>query len=251
MLYRLCLLVLLLSFHPPLTAKTVFIPASAGETDCVVLLHGLARSAASMKRLQRALSAHGYAVLNVDYPSTDYTVETLVERYLRSEVEKLIGQSTCSSIHFVTHSMGGILVRYYLKYFKFAKLGRVVMISPPNQGSELVDKLGDFFPFRWLNGPAGAQLGTGENSLPKRLGPVDYDVAVIAGNGSLNPFYSYLIPGDDDGKVAVSRAEVEGMRAFKVVPKSHTFIVRNHTVINLVLSYLKSGTFLGAGSCKD
>ena len=207
-----------------------------------MLLHGLARSAGTMKQLQNAISEEKFAVLNIDYPSTQYPIEKLVDQYLKPEIEQQCPQQS-RAIHFVTHSMGGILVRYYLHRYQLPKLHRVVMISPPNRGSELVDRLGNLFIFKWLNGPAGAQLGTSEDSLPNQLGPVNFDLAVIAGNRSFNPFYSYLIPGDDDGKVAVERTQIEGMRAFTVVPKTHTFIVRNNTVIQLVIGYLKEGYF--------
>lgn len=226
----------------PASAATVFVAGPTAEAECVVLLHGLARSARSMTRIQRTLNAGHYAVLNIDYPSTRFPVETLVSEYVKPAVETQCPRRS-KAVHFVTHSMGGILARYYLKQHKPAKLGRVVMISPPNKGSELVDALGDFFLFTWLNGPAGKQLGTSGDSLPNRLGPVDFDLAVITGNRSYNPFYSYLIPGADDGKVAVDRARIEGMQEFRIVPKAHTFIVQNPTVIRLVTNYLKNGRF--------
>ncbi|MBN1378224.1 MAG: alpha/beta fold hydrolase [Gammaproteobacteria bacterium] len=237
-------ILILFSCISPVSAETVFIAGSTAEAECVVLLHGLARSAGSMKRLQRALSNEHFAVLNIDYPSTRFPIETLVDQYIKPVVEKECPPQS-HAIHFVTHSMGGILVRYYLSHYQLPKLDRVVMISPPNQGSELVDTLGDFFIFKWLNGSAGAQLGTSKDSLPNQLGPVDFDLAVITGNRSFNPFYSYLISGDDDGKVAVERTQIDGMRAFKMVPRTHTFIVRNNTVIRLVIDYLKEGNFNG------
>ena len=196
-----------------------------------------------MKRMQRQLMKEGFVVENIDYPSTRHKIEVLVTSYVKPKVEAFKKREFCRTLHFVTHSMGGILVRYYLKHFNLPELGRIVMISPPNKGSELVDKLSGFFIFRWVNGPAGRQLGTGAQSMPNSLGPARYDVAIIAGNRSLNPFYSYLIPGKDDGKVAIDRARLEGMKAFTIVPKSHTFIAGSRTVINLVTGYLKDGRF--------
>lgn len=217
-----------------------YIAAANKNAECVVLLHGLARSARSMRPLQEALSNRNYAVLNLNYPSTEFVVDVLTEQYLRPALQQE-NLNSCQRLHFVTHSMGGILLRDFLSRHKLPNLGRVVMLSPPNQGSELVDKLGGIFLFRWLNGPAGNQLSTAKDSLPNRLGSVNFELAVITGDRSLNPFYSWLIPGDDDGKVAVDRARVEGMSEFMVVPNSHTFIMRDETVIQYILEYLEHG----------
>lgn len=225
-------------------ASTEFVPAgenpASGLRECVVLLHGLARTSRSMRELQEALSAEGFAVLNIDYPSTRYPVQTLSDKHIKPAVERHCGTGY-DRIHFVTHSLGGIIVRYYLRHHDRPEAGRVVMLSPPNRGSELADTFHDWFVFRWVNGPAGVQLQTGADGLPARLGPVDFDLAVITGNRTLNPLYSMIIPGDDDGKVSVRSAKVDGMSAFEVVPHTHTFIMQADEVIRRVLRYLREG----------
>ncbi len=210
--------------------------------ECVILLHGLARSASSMEDMELALSKRGYEVINVDYPSRDHTVEWLAEKQIPQALSQCRDKNT-DKIHFVTHSMGGILVRYYLAKNIINQLGRVVMLSPPNQGSEVVDKLRDFPGYKWLNGPAGQQLGTGKDSLPLKLGKVDFDLGIITGSRSINLILSLLIPGDDDGKVSITRAKIEGMSDFLVVKHTHPLIMSSDDVIKQTIHFLMFGKF--------
>jgi len=152
-----------------------------------------------------------------------------------------LGQSSRSMA--AIEKRGGIVARYYLKNHKLPNLGRVVMLSPPNQGSKLVDSLGDSYFFNKLNGPAGRQLGTGKDSLPLRLGPVDFELGVIAGNRSFNPLYSLIVPGPDDGTIAVDRTKVAGMKDFLVLPRSHIFIMRSEDAIKQVIHFIQHGAF--------
>lgn len=218
------------------------IPQKEGFKEYVVLLHGLARSSKSMIPIQKALAEKGYGTCNIDYPSTDYSIEYLSENYLLDSLKRCIPDDA-EQIHFVTHSMGGILVRHYLKNNQLKKLGRVVMLSPPNAGTEVVDKLGNIIIFKTLNGPASIQLGTGPDSVPNQLGPVDFKLGILMGSKTINPILSAMIPGDDDGKVSVKRAQVEGMSDFMVVPHSHPFIMRSKEVIEQTAYFLEHGMF--------
>jgi pimeloyl-ACP methyl ester carboxylesterase len=210
--------------------------------EYVVLLHGLARSSKSMIPLQKALSKKGYGTCNIDYPSTDYPIEYLSENYLPDALKRCIPDDA-DRVHFVTHSMGGIVLRHYLKNNSMKRLGSVVMLSPPNAGTEVVDTLGNIFIFKALNGPASIQLGTGSDSVPIELGPVDFKLGILTGSKTINPILSALIPGEDDGKVSVQRAQIQGMSDFMVVPHSHPFIMRSKETIKQTIYFLEHGRF--------
>ena len=212
--------------------------------QCVILLHGLARSSGSMEKLAGRLTDAGYVVANIDYPSRKQTVETLAPLAIDQGLAQCHTETGDNVVvNVVTHSMGGILVRQYLNNNPAAINGRVVMLAPPNNGSEVVDKFRDTPGYEWLNGPAGRQLGTGEDSLPRTLGAAEFDVGVIAGTRTINLLLSQFLPNPDDGKVSVASARLEGMCDFMTVEVSHPFIMRNDKVIREVLYYLSNGSF--------
>jgi hypothetical protein len=225
-----------------LMAAAVISSSAFAQNEQVILLHGLCRTSRSMVKMESALTEAGYKVRNVDYPSRSAPIEKLADDAIGKAVSDC-QKDGATKIDFVTHSLGGILVRSYLARHAIPNLGRVVMLAPPNQGSEVVDKLGWLFLFKWLNGPAGNELGTDKNSTPNKLGPANFPVGIIAGDRSINWINSLLIPGSDDGKVSVERTKLPGMGDHIVIHTTHPFIMKNHEVIRQTIQFLRTGNF--------
>nr|WP_133735660.1 alpha/beta fold hydrolase [Halospina denitrificans] len=229
---RTALLLLLLGLYSaPLVAS-----------ECVILLHGLVRTSDSMADLEYALKDDGYFVSNIDYPSRDMRVQPLAEEAVPKGLREC-REAGANPVNFVTHSLGGILVRQYYSQNSPENVNRVVMLGPPNQGSAVVDNLKNMPGFDLLNGPAGRQLGTGDNSVPDDLGPVNFETGIIAGTESINLILSTFLEEPNDGKVSVEAAKVEGMCSFVTLPAMHPFMMQNENVIQEVRNFLKTGSF--------
>lgn len=211
--------------------------------DCVVLLHGLARTSSSMEAMGEALAAAGFQVVNVDYPSRDFPIEELSPLAVEDGIFLCGEAAQVRKVHFVTHSLGGILVRYYFEHNSSERVGRVVMLGPPNQGSAAADRMSEWPGFDWLNGPAGAQLGQGPDSVPLSLGVPDFEFAVIAGNRTIDPITSAVLEDPDDGKVSVVDTRLDGMADFQVIAVSHAYIMQDEEVIELTERFLRTGSF--------
>lgn len=217
-------------------------PPAPAEAELVILIHGLARSAASMKPLEKELRSLGYRVINFDYPSTEFSIEDLTHDHLAPLLATEAIRSA-PRVHFVTHSMGGILLRQQFAQGQPENLGRVVMLAPPNQGSEVVDTIGHWALFGAINGPAGRELGTGEEGISARLPAVNFPLGIIAGDRSINWINSGMIDGPDDGKVSIQSSHVEGESDHLIVHATHPLIMSNKEVLHQVPIFLRQGKF--------
>jgi triacylglycerol lipase len=218
---------------------------STRTTKTVVLLHGLGRTSRSMQPLARALERRGYRVINISYPSRMAASAELAHG-IGAEISRLAPEGR---LHFITHSLGGILLRVAtaLGVVPVERIARVVMLAPPNSGTELVNILTArpclATVYRQLAGPAGLELGVGPDSVPEHLPAVSFELGVIAGSRSVNPVFSALIPRPNDGKVPVSRTSVSGMRDMLVLPYPHPFLMRASVAIDYAIRFLETGAF--------
>jgi len=208
----------------------------------VVLLHGLGRTRRSMAPLEFALRRGGFRPVNLGYPSTRHPIEWLAQRHLKPVVAALLTANS-AAIHFVTHSMGALVLRQCLQDARLPAGSRAVLLSPPNRGSEIAERMRGNLLYRHLLGPAGQQLGIGPEAIWHRLRPVHLEIGVIAGRLSINPWFSGWIQGPDDGKVAVSRTRLSEMTAFRTIACSHEIIMWHPRSIEETIHFLRHGRF--------
>lgn len=208
----------------------------------VVLLHGISRTSRSLRKMQSAVEAAGFATLNLGYPSRRKALEALADE-IHPAIERFAA-GIDGPIHFVCHSMGGLLVRAYVARYRPARLGRVVMLGTPNGGSEIADRLKNVIAYRAWFGPAGQQLITQRDpALDAILPAVDYPVGIIAGNRSIYPISSTFLPKPHDGRVSVANTRLAGMADHLVVRASHPWLIRDALAIEQTITFLRDGRF--------
>jgi len=226
------------------------LPASGNiPSDCVVLLHGIGMRAYVMKRIESALRADGYRTLNLSYPSRRMPFEELARTWLPAQLG-MHGVAGAPRLHFVTHSLGSLIVRKLIQETRPANLGRVVMIGPPNHGSAAADMAERNALLRRFLGGNLMRLGTGGDAIVKTLGPADFEVGIIAGEVAVNPIFGKVLGGKNDGAVTIRSARLEGMRDFLVVPYSHTLMLWRTEVAHQVRAFLHDGRFARPGPTK-
>jgi pimeloyl-ACP methyl ester carboxylesterase len=218
-------------------------PASANATqDGVVLLHGISRTTRSFRKMQTALEGSGFATLNQDYASRRKALEALAED-IHPSIQRF-ADGIDGAVHFVGHSMGGLLARVYIARYRPKRLGRVVMLGTPNSGSEIADRLKHMGAYRAWFGPAGQQLVTQRDAtIAAMFPPVDYPVGIIAGNRSVDPIMSTFLPKPHDGRVSVENTRLDGMADHIIVGTSHPRLIRNGRAIEQTITFVRDGSF--------
>ncbi|MEX1233149.1 MAG: alpha/beta fold hydrolase [Planctomycetaceae bacterium] len=223
-----------------ITRKEALPPMSG---DAVVLLHGILRSSKNFFRLKPALRREGYLVVSFEYPSTRVDIETSAE-YLRRTIESLHG---VEKIHFVVHSMGGLVVRTMLRTYADPRFTRMVMLGTPNTGAQMADLLRHWRSFKFLYGLAGQQLVTDDDGYIKHLPIPEFEFAVIAGGRGNAAGFNPFIPGDDDGVVTLDCTRLIGAADFSVVPCIHSLLPSNREAMTQALRFIKTGRLRADG----
>ena len=211
-------------------------------SEGVVLLHGIGSTSRSMRKLERSLQQAGLATLNLTYASRRKPLEVLASDIHPAIAE--FGVATRGPLHFVGHSMGGLLARVYVAKYRPSRLGRVVMLGTPNGGSEVADLLQRSLLYRSFYGPAGLQLTTQRDETLALLPPVDYAVGIVAGTRALDPIaWRFVLPRPNDGRVSVARSKLKGMADHIAVKATHTGLPRHAAAIRQTIAFLAEGRF--------
>lgn len=196
--------------------------------ECIIFIHGLGRSSRSFRKMQKYFKNLGYAIVNVDYSSMGHNIEEISELIVKPQ---LINASIAAfkRVHFVTHSMGGIILRVILgKYIQeFKNLGNVVQLAPPNQGSKRADRAG--WIAKMVYSEVLKDLETGPRGICHKLPPVNFYLGVIASN--------------IDGKVKPEEAWIDGMTDSFMVRRFHTFIMKAPEVMEAIHNFITTGKF--------
>lgn len=222
-----------------------YFPANSTEQkpETVIVLHGITKTNRIMYLLSKRIANAGFEVYNITYPYKSHTIQEIAD-FLNDKLIEL-GVDKKDRINIVGHSMGGLVARAYINRYKPQNLHRVVMIATPNHGSELADAMKNWWIYRLKFGnKSGQQLSTDQRELSDDLGKVNYDLGIVAGVTWVNPVFSAILPGDDDGLVSVESTKLDGMNEHIIIDFAHTLGIMYKTVSKQVISYLKYGRFV-------
>lgn len=211
------------------------------SSHLIVLVHGILPGLNPFVDMQQTLRDEGFDATMISYPSTQDTIETHADT-LAQLLGRLEGTKTVS---FVTHSMGGLVVRHLLgskrAWQKNIEVDRVVMVAPPNQGSAIARALKDNAAYKLVYGISGQQL-TPESV--KSIPGLNVPFIIIAGGRSDADGYNPLLDGDDDGTVTVNETYLDSAEETYVVQDFHTAVGDNPQTISITIDYLRASNFV-------
>lgn len=243
--YAFAVLAMTMVFPFPSSFAAEDAPADGTRDTVVVLLHGIGHTRWNMLGVEIALRRAGYETVNISYPSRRKNIQYLAE-FVYRRLEKEGVWKRPGRVHFVTHSMGGLVARRMLEEHRQdippEKTGRLAMIAPPNGGSEVADFLKDFPPYFWAFGPAGQELTTAarqaDTSHPY------YETGIIAGSKSWPYIVArFVVPGAHDGRVTVEKTKLEGMKDHITLNATHSFISWRPDTHAHIVAFLREGSF--------
>ncbi len=214
--------------------------AATPASETVVLLHGLGRGPWSMKILELRLEREGYRVHSLTYNDRADSIEEAAT-FVHTQLESCCADA--AALHFVTHSLGGLVLRSLFQNHAVPNAGKAVLLAPPNAGTQIVDRFAELRLFAWVMGPLAPQLGTGPEQLPKSLPTLPIPFGVIAGNRGGNPLGALFLAEPSDGTVTIESTRLPGMLDHLVVPNTHSFLMNSSEVAKAVSLFLAAGHF--------
>jgi len=223
-------------------AIPVALTPAISNKQCVVLVHGLWRSGWAMRSIANDLEDFAYQTVSISYPSTSMNIPEIAENYLPAAIAEC-KQGGAEQIHLVSHSMGGIVVRQYLQTNHLPLGGKVVMLSPPNQGSELSEKFGDAGWYQHIVGPAGVSLSKKESGIISTLKAVKEPVGIIAAYRDWSLWPSAWLPAPNDGTVSVESMALAEMDDFVLINSGHAMMRFNSVTHQQIRYFLATGEF--------
>lgn len=231
--------------RPEMALFESHVPKGKHRRGAVLLLHGHGRTGASMLLMAYALHRAGYDTMAPSY-GIRRSMDAIL-RYLEPDVRRFAAARP-GPFHILTHSLGGLVARALITQQRPADLGRVVMLAPPNAGSEIADLLCRYNLETAVLGPVGSQLRTSRPLNDERLlGCIDFELGVIAGNKPIAPVLPTLLPQPNDGLVSVAATRITGMTDHIVLPVDHSRMMHDKRVIAQSLGFLETGAFRHAG----
>lgn len=241
----LSLMIVLLSACQSIPSAPILTNAGINPKQCVVLVHGLWRSGWAMRSIAKDLEEYAYHTVSISYPSTSMTIPEIADTYMPPAIEEC-KKNGAEQIHIVSHSMGGIVVRQYLQTHNLPEGSKVVMLSPPNQGSELSDKFGEESWYQFFVGPAGSSLSNNEGGIIPTLKKVNASVGVIAGYRDWSVWPSSWLPEPNDGTVSVESMKLAEMDDFVLVNSGHAMMRFHADTHEQIRYFLTQGSFYHA-----